>query len=135
MAVSWLTALKAVPWADVIEVAPGLAKSAKGLFKRTQESATAAADSAAVPPAAGAVDEDAWAQAHQRIAALELRLAQVAERQHAAAALIDSLASQNAQLATAVEVLSRRGRALKLALWAVALGASGALLWVAFVAR
>lgn len=134
MAVSWLTALKAVPWADVIEAAPGLAKSAKGFFKRTQDSAVPAADSAAVPPAMGGAD-DAWMQAHQRIAALESRLAQVAERQHAAAALIDTLASQNAQLATAVDVLSHRCRALKLALWAVALVALGALLWVAFAAH
>lgn len=135
MAVSWLTALKAVPWADVIEAAPGLAKSAKGFFKRTQDTSVPAADSAAVPPAMGGADDAAWAQAHQRIAALESRLAQVAERQHAAAALIDTLASQNAQLAAAVEVLSRRCRALKLTLWAVVLVVSSALLWVAFAAR
>ena len=134
MAVSWLTALKAVPWADVIEAAPALAKSAKGFFKRTQESAPSAVDSAE-PPVASGDPGDAWAQAQQRIAALESQLAQVAERQHAAAALIDTLATQNARLVAAVDVLGKRCQALKWALWGVALVAVGALVWVAVLAR
>lgn len=134
MAVSWLTALKAVPWADVIEAAPGLAKSAKGFFKRTQESTPPATDAAAQPAATGDPG-DALAQAQQRIAALESRLVQVAERQQAAAALIDTLATQNARLVAAVDVLGRRCQALKWALWGVALVAVGAWVWVAVLAR
>ena len=134
MAVGWLTALKVIPWADVIEAAPGLAKSAKGFFKRTQESVPPAADAAPMPPSSGAAD-DSMAQALHRISALESRLAQTTERQQAAAALIDSLASQNARLVEAVDALDKRCQGLKLALVLVAVVAVGALVWVAAIAR
>ncbi len=130
----WLTALKVIPWADVIEAAPGLAKSAKGFFKRTQEGVPPAAESTAVPPARGGEGES-LAQATQRITVLESRLAQTAERQQAAAALIDSLASQNARLVEAVDALDKRCQGLKVALCLVALAAVGALGWVAAIAR
>lgn len=133
--VGWLTALKVIPWADVIEAAPGLAKSAKGFFKRTQESASSVADAAVVPPTGDAAS-DALAQATQRLTALESRLAQTAERQQAAAALIDTLASQNARLVEAVDALDKRCQGLKVALCLVAMVvAVGALVWVAAVAR
>ena len=130
----WLTALKVIPWADVIEAAPGLAKSAKGFFKRTQEVVSPPAEGTAVPPT-GSGDGDSLAQATQRLTALESRLAQTAERQQAAAALIDSLASQNARLVEAVDALDKRCQGLKVALWLVALVAVGALGWVAAIAR
>ncbi len=134
MAAGWLTALKVIPWADVIEAAPGLAKSAKGFFKRTQDGVPPAAEGTAVPPdrSGGA---DSLAQAAQRISALESRLVQTAERQQAAAALIDSLASQNARLVEAVDALDKRCQGLKAALCLVALMAVGALIWVAAIAR
>ncbi len=134
MAIGWLTALKLVPWADVIEAAPGLAKSAKGLFKRTQDAVQATADPAAVTPAAGD-GSDALLRATQRIAALESGLAQTAERQQAAAALIDSLASQNARLVEAVDALDKRCQNLKMALVVVAVACIGTLVWVAAIAR
>lgn len=135
---AWLTALKVIPWADVIEAAPGLAKSAKSFFKRTQDSAPSAADATAGTPtgdAAVAGADDALAQATRRIAALESRLAQTAERQHAAAALIDTLASQNARLVEAVDALDKRCQGLKVALCLVGVVAVGALVWVATLAR
>ncbi|MEI7463914.1 MAG: hypothetical protein WCJ87_01010 [Burkholderiales bacterium] len=134
MAAAWLTALKIIPWADVIEAAPGLAKSAKGFFKRTQEGAPPAAEAAPMPPT-GSSDGDSLAQALQRITAMESRLAQIAERQQAAAALIDSLASQNARLVEAVDALDKRCQGLKVALCIVAVAAVGALIWVAAAAR
>lgn len=134
MAVGWLTALKVIPWADVIEAAPGLAKSAKGFFKRTQEGAAPAPEGAAVPPATAA-EGLSLAQATQRITALETRLAQTAERQQAAAALIDSLASQNARLVEAVDALDKRCQGLKVALCIVAVLAVGTLIWLAAIAR
>lgn len=130
----WLTALKFIPWADVIEAAPGLAKSAKGFFKRTQEGVPPAAESTAVPPT-GSGDASSLVQAAQRITVLESRLAQTAERQQAAAALIDSLASQNARLVEAVDALDKRCQGLKVALCLVAVVAVGALGWVAAIAR
>ncbi len=134
MSAAWLTALKIIPWADVIEAAPGLAKSAKGFFKRTQEGEPSAAEAAPMP-ATGSGDGDSLAQALQRVIAMESRLAQIAERQQAAAALIDSLASQNARLVEAVDALDKRCRSLKVALCVVAVAAVGALIWVAGIAR
>ena len=134
MAAGWLTALKVIPWGDVIEAAPGLAKSAKGFFRRTQEGASGGAEGSRAPPPGGE-GAGSLAQATQRIAALESLIAQTAERQQAAAALIDSLASQNAQLVKAEDALDKRSQGLKLALGLVALVALGALIWVAGLAR
>lgn len=134
MSVGWLTALKVIPWADVIEAAPGLAKSAKGFFKRTQEGTNPAPESAP-EPSANAAEGLSLAQATQRIALLETRLAQTAERQQAAAALIDSLASQNARLVEAVDALDKRCQGLKVALCIVAVLAVATLIWLAAIAR
>lgn len=133
MAIGWLTALKLVPWADVIEATPGLVKSARGLLKRTQEAAPAAANVAS--PAPSAHGGDALAQATQRIAALEAQLAQAIERQQAVAELLDKLASQNAQMVEAIDALGKRGQALKGWLIAVSLVAIAALAWAASIAR
>ena len=97
MAVGWLTALKVIPWADVIEAAPGLAKSAKGFFKRTQEGATPAPESAPMPPGTAA-EGLSLAQATQRNTVLEARLAQTPERQPAPAALPESPPTPHAPL-------------------------------------
>ena len=134
MAAGWLTALKVIPWADVIEAAPGLAKSARSLFKRTQEGATGASGSTAAP-AADDSGVEPWAQAAQRIAALESRLVEATERQQAAAALIDTLATQNARLVEAVDALDQRCQGLKVALCVVGVAAVGALLGVIVIAR
>lgn len=134
MAVGWLTALKVIPWADVIEAAPGLAKSARSLFKRTQDGVPAAAEGMAAPPADHG-DTSSLAQAVQRVAALESLLVQTTERQHAAAALIDTLATQNARLVEAVDALDKRCQGLKVALFVVAVVAVGALIGVAVIAR
>lgn len=134
MAAGWLTALKVIPWADVIEAAPGLAKSAKSLFKRTQEGATGSTGSTPPPPTDD-VGADSWAQASQRIASLESCLAQTTERQQAAAALIDTLATQNARLVEAVDALDKRCQGLKVALCLVGVVAVGALAGVVAIAR
>lgn len=130
---AWLQALKVIPWGNVIEAAPGLAKSARGFFKRTQEAA-ATADHAAAPPA-GADEGDPLADAKRRIAALEGGLAQATERQQAAAELLDSLAAQNARLVEAVDALRQRVRSLTVAAVVLAGALIGTVIWVASIAR
>lgn len=131
MAGVWLQALKVIPWGTVIDAAPGLAKSARGFFKRTQE---AAAEGAVVPPA-GADDGDPLTGAIRRIGALEVRLAQAAERQQAAAELLDSLAAQNARLVAAIDVLRQRARILTVAAFVLTVAWIGTLLWVTSIVR
>ncbi len=127
MAAVWLQALKVIPWGTVIDAAPGLARSARGFFKKTQEAAQAAADSATASPS-GADEGDPLALATRRIGALEGALAQATERQQAAAELLDSLAAQNARLVEAVDVLRRRVQGLLIA--GVVLAAAGVATWI-----
>lgn len=105
MAIGWLTALKIIPWGDVIEAAPGIVKSARRMFTRTQATEAQLDAAAAVAGDAGA---DAPLQA--RMAQLEAALAQMAEQQQASAQLVESLAEQNAKVVEVVEVLRVRMR-------------------------
>ena len=134
MAAVWLQALKVIPWGTVIDAAPGLAKSARGFFKKTQEAAQAAADGATVP-ASSADAGDPLAAATRRIGALEVQLAQATERQRVAADLLDSLAAQNARLVEAIDALRQRVQGLLIAVVVVAVSAVGTWVWVASIAR
>ncbi|SHM25631.1 hypothetical protein [Rhizobacter sp. OV335] len=102
MAISWISALKVIPWGDVIEAAPGLVKGARKVFSRTQ----------AEPVAAPASASDAAQSPAQRIEQLEAALARLGEQQQAAAALVESLAEQHAKVVDAVEVLRLRSKLL-----------------------
>ncbi|HOX66435.1 MAG TPA: hypothetical protein PKV56_01125 [Burkholderiaceae bacterium] len=133
MAAVWLQALKVIPWGTVIDAAPGLAKSARGFFKRTQDAARTAADGATAP-SSEAEAGDPLAAAHRRIGALESSLAQATERQQAAAELLDALAAQNAQLVEAIDAVRRRVQILVFAVAVLAVGCAGALIWVASIA-
>ncbi|MFM9916408.1 MAG: hypothetical protein ACKVOX_11420 [Rhizobacter sp.] len=134
MAAVWLQALKVIPWGTVIDAAPGLAKSARGFFKRTQEAAQAASDSA-TEPSASMEDGDPLDSATRRIAALEACLAQATERQQVAAELLDSLAAQDARLVEAIDALRKRVQVLWIGSVLMAVGLVGSLIWVASIAR
>lgn len=102
MAIGWMTALKVIPWGDVIEATPGIVKGARKIFARAQQ----AEDPVAHPASAGAGDLPA------RVAQLEASLTQMAEQQKASAQLIETLAEQNARIIDAVEILRMRTRLL-----------------------
>ncbi len=103
MAIGWLTALKVIPWGDVIEATPGIVKGARKIFTRTtQQDETPVATEA---PASGSELQD-------RVVQLEARLAQVVEQQRASAQLIETLAEQNARIVEAIEILRVRTRLL-----------------------
>lgn len=102
MAISWISALKVIPWGDVIEAAPGLVKGARKVFSRTQ------AEPVAAQPSAGEPAESP----SQSIAQLEAAVARMGEQQQAAAALLESLAEHNAKVVEAIEVLRLRSKLL-----------------------
>jgi hypothetical protein len=109
MPVGWMTALKLVPWGDVIEATPQIVQAARRLMGRS-------------------ADEQAQAQhaATVTLQALQERVAQLEDEQVQSARLIQQLAEQNAQVVRAVEALRVRGQRL---LWAtVALSAACAVL-------
>lgn len=100
MAISWISALKVIPWGDVIEAAPGLVKGARKVFSRGE------APPAEAAPAAGAESPQA------RIERLEAAVERLVQQQQASAALVESLAEHNAQVVAAVEVLRLRSKLL-----------------------
>ena len=103
-----LTALKAIPWADVITAAPAIVKGARNLFARTRAAETA-------PPAEVPAGTDPLAQATARIAELEERLARSDQELRQWAGLTESLAEQNAKVVQAVDILRARTRLLLVA--------------------
>lgn len=119
MAIGWMTALKVIPWGDVIEATPNIVKGARKMFARTQ-----AEEPHVETDAAKRGDLSA------RVALLEDSLTHMAEQQKASARLIETLAEQNARIVEAVEILRVRTRLLIITS-IVLLGAlGGTVAWV-----
>lgn len=124
MALPWLTALKVIPWGDVIEHAPKVLKGARDLLDRQRRGA-------AVPPPPDPRDhviqmpgptEPALRDLQQQLAATRDELSRLRQTQEQ---ITQTLAEQNTRLVAAVELLRKRTRLLMGAVLvlAVALGA------------
>lgn len=119
---SLITALKVVPWGEVITAAPSIVKGARKMFSRTED---------ATPPSTPPVH----AEPPERLALLEEQLREMVARERATAQLIEALAEQNAAVVGALAILRARAR------WLVALNGvllvllAAGLAWVAFGAR
>ncbi|HEY0819668.1 MAG TPA: hypothetical protein VGD46_12870 [Rhizobacter sp.] len=113
-----MTALKVIPWGDVIEATPGIVKSARKIFTRSQQ-----AEETATAPAAHTGEPSA------RIAQLEASLAEIAEQQKASAQLIETLAEQNARIVEAIETLRVRTRLLIVACAVLAAACVALAVW------
>ena len=87
MAISWITAFKAIPWGQVVESAPTVLRGARKLWGMAQ-------------PQLGEPSR------------VEHDVAELKEEVTKAAQLIASLAEQNARLVEAVEILRLRTRVL-----------------------
>jgi len=120
----WMSALKVIPWVDVIEAAPGLVKGARKMFARTQ------ATEAVIDAAAAVDDSDSPTRLHERISQLEASLVQMAEQQQASAQIIESLAEQNATVVQAIDILRVRTRLLLFASGVLAIALLGLAVWV-----
>jgi hypothetical protein len=124
MAISWLTALKVIPWGDVIEHAPKVLNAARKLLERqgAPGAPPSAGDGAiSMPPA----EPPGLAELHQRLVAAQQQIDQQNQAQEQLTRTLAELAEQNARLVSAVEVLRVRTRLL---LWGFALLAPG-LAW------
>ena len=115
MALPWLTALKVIPWKDVVEAAPAVLAAAKGLRKDK------AASPAPPPPPASASADDTLQRLQQQLADQEQRLQALQQT-------VSELAEQNLRLVGAVDVLRTRSRWL-MAGCAVALALALVLGW------
>lgn len=106
MAISWVTALKLVPWGDVIQAAPSVLKAAKGLLKKDSEQALDAAEQAAFPDAATpALASNSGELALQQVAQLEARVQQLEAAQRASHQVLEKMAEQQAQIVKTVGLL------------------------------
>lgn len=120
MAISWLTAFKAIPWGDVIAAAPTVAQGAKKLWGAVGRGD---AGSAAAP---GSLPADA----EGRLRTLEAQIAGLQREIAASSELIKSLAEQNSRLVDAVEILRVRTRVLLALCLALAVILAGLVLWL-----
>ncbi|MBS7350245.1 MAG: hypothetical protein KIG95_08850 [Comamonas sp.] len=115
MATAWVTALKLIPWTDVIKAAPQVVKTAKGLLQKTPanaatpDGATAGvgADDLSAQQAASSntSPSNAGELALQHIAKLQARIQTLEQAQHDSAQLIAQMAEQQAQVVQTVGVL------------------------------
>lgn len=105
MAIGWMTALKIIPWADVLESAPHIVKAAKRLFSATKADASTFAESSESSTSTG---DNSLANLDKRIRLIETRIIELSEEQKSSTELIKSLAEQNALIVEAVEVFRVR---------------------------
>ncbi|MDA8454625.1 hypothetical protein M4R22_07610 [Acidovorax sp. GBBC 3334] len=123
MPVGWMTALKLVPWGDVIEATPQIVQAARRLLGASRRSAEAAAQAPEAGPAAPS-PEETMAMLLERVQRLEAE-------QQASAQLIQSLAEQNAQLVRTVDSLRVLGQRLAWGVGALGVGLAGLAAWAA----
>ena len=77
MAISWIAALKLVPWGDVIEAAPHVLKAAKGLLRRSDGDSKAEPKPVSPTPRVDLSRDDAAAQTLAQVAMLQERVTQL----------------------------------------------------------
>lgn len=105
MAFGLMTALKVIPWGDVLEAAPHILKGAKHLIsgKKTYDEFEV-----------GSSSGHSAAEMGERLQLLQMKIVSLETEQKSSATLIRSLAEQNARVVEAIEILRIRTRTLVL---------------------
>ncbi|WP_050466260.1 hypothetical protein [Herbaspirillum chlorophenolicum] len=116
MGLSWMSALKLIPWVDVVQATPGIVRGARDLWSRTRRAKSEAEAHEGTILAPGDT------------AQLAARIEQLEVEQLEASRLINTLAEQNAQLVAALDAVRRRTRALMACCVLLAVGL--AALWL-----
>src|SRR5690606_5648300 len=124
LAFPWLTALKIIPWGDVIEHAPKVLSAARQLVDRQRSRPTETPPP--TPPLPTDTPPDAMALARE-LAALRGAQQRAQQTQAQLAQTVADLAEQNTRLVEAVDLLRRRTRLLLVVAALLAL----ALAWLA----
>jgi len=126
MAISWLAALKVVPWGKVMEHAPQVLDKARGLIDK-HRSGAAPANPAPSSPDLG--DVPSLGELKNRCLALQAQCEQLAQAQQQMAQTLAELAEQNAGLIGMVNRLQSRLRALLMAAVVLLLGVVTFAVW------
>lgn len=109
MAIPWLSALKVIPWGDVLSHAPTVLEKARSLMDRKR------ADAAPQPmatPNAHADDVPSLGELKNRLLAAQLQIDELQQRQTQLTQTVAELAEQNAGLVSAVSGLRQTLRLL-----------------------
>lgn len=129
MALPWLTALKVIPWGDVIEHAPKVLKGARDLLDR-QRQRRREAETPPPDPRAQVIEMPSPTppevrELQQRLATAHEDITRLQQTQDQITQTVAELAEQNTRLVAAVELLRKRTRLLMgvVLVLAVALGA------------
>ncbi|MDP1644881.1 MAG: hypothetical protein Q8L71_05185 [Thiobacillus sp.] len=130
LAIGWITALKIIPWGDVLEAAPHIVKGAKRLFATTKDNA--AGDPVISPaPSSASSENDRFANLDNRVLQIQAKVDELGAEQKSSAELIKSLAEQNARVVEAIEVLRIRTKILIIACVSLGIALAAFTLWVA----
>jgi len=131
MAISWVTALKMVPWGDVIQAAPSVLKAAKGLMKKSPEQELEeAAQAAYAEHTQPTLASNAGELALQQVAQLEARIQQLEASQHATHQVLEKMAEQQAQIVKTVGLLRTGATRLAWACGALGITVIGLLIYI-----
>ena len=102
MAISWLSALKVVPWDKVMEHAPGVLDKARGLLDKHRGTAAPDASPAEPDPAQ---EVPSLGELKNRCLALQAQVDQLTQSQHQLAHTLADMAEQQAGLIAMVKRL------------------------------
>jgi len=131
MAISWVTALKLVPWGDVIQAAPSVLKAAKGLMKKSPEQELEeAAQAAYAEHTQPTLASNAGELALQQVAQLEARIQQLEASQQATHQVLEKMAEQQAQIVKTVGLLRTGATRLAWACGALGITVIGLLIYI-----
>lgn len=133
MAISWITALKLVPWAEVVKNAPMVADGAQKLWRAVAKKDVPEAEYEIEPAPDDATDASAITLLESRVASLEGRVSELQQEMVSSAGLITALAEQNNQLVQAMALMRVRTRLLLAAV--AVLGAAAVACFYLLLAR
>lgn len=108
MAIGWLSALKIIPWKDVIQAAPAVVMGARQLWQSIRKDNTAPTPPEQIPDASA----HPVANLQARVALLEKERTQAQANALEAAQLVNAMAEQHQRLVEVVDKLRTRSRIL-----------------------
>ena len=130
MAISWMAALKVVPWGKVMEHAPQVLEKARGLIDKHRPGA-AVAEANTPAPSAETAEVPSLGELKNRCLALQVQAEQLRQTQAQMAQAMADLAEQNASLIGAVNRMQSRTRVLSVCTGLSLLACAGLALWLA----
>lgn len=130
MAISWMAALKVVPWGKVMAHAPTVLEKARGLIDKHRPGA-AVAEASAPAPSAETAEVPSLGELKNRCLALQVQAEQLRQTQAQMAQTMADLAEQNASLMGVVDRLQSRLRWLGWGLGLTMLACVALALWLA----